>query len=86
MLEQLLSVLSSLLQFVVKLKEIIFDVVPKELGLPPKIQMLFVYLIILGGLYAMFSTAKTIFKIIIVLLSILLIVEVIFWLATGRSP
>lgn len=86
LVQLLTSVLSVTLELINKLKEIIFNVIPQSSGLPPKIATLFTYLLVLSGLYAMFSAARTLFKIIIIIFTILLIVEVGIWIATGKSP
>jgi hypothetical protein len=86
LVSQLTSALASLVNLVVKLKDFIFNVIPQQVGLPPKIAELITYLIVLAGLYAMFSAAKTFFKILLIILTLVVVVEVVVWIATGKSP
>jgi hypothetical protein len=86
LVSQLTSALASLVNLVVKLKDFIFNVIPQQVGLPPKIAELITYLIVLAGLYAMFSAAKTFFKVLLIILTLVVVVEVVVWIATGRSP
>ena len=83
---QLTSALTSLVNLVVKLKDFIFNVIPQQVGLPPKITELITYLIVLAGLYAMFSAAKTFFKVLLIILTLVVVVEVVVWILTGKSP
>jgi hypothetical protein len=86
LVSQLTSALASLVNLVVKLKDFIFNVIPQQVGLPPKIAELITYLIVLAGLYAMFSAAKTFFKVLLIILTLVVVVEVVVWIATGKSP
>jgi len=86
LVSQLTSALASLVNLVVKLKDFIFNVIPQQAGLPPKIAELITYLIVLAGLYAMFSAAKTFFKILLIILTLVVVVEVVVWIVTGKSP
>ena len=84
LVSQLTSALTSLVNLVVKLKDFIFNVIPQQVGLPPKIAELITYLIVLAGLYAMFSAAKTFFKILLIILTLVVVVEVVVWIVTGK--
>ena len=84
LVSQLTSALASLVNLVVKLKDFIFNVIPQQVGLPPKIAELITYLIVLAGLYAMFSAAKTFFKILLIILTLVVVVEVVVWIVTGK--
>jgi hypothetical protein len=84
LVSQLTSALASLVNLVVKLKDFIFNVIPQQVGLPPKIAELITYLIVLAGLYAMFSAAKTFFKILLIILTLVVVVEVVAWIVTGK--
>jgi hypothetical protein len=86
LVSQLTSALASLVNLVVKLKDFIFNVIPQQVGLPPKIAELITYLIVLAGLYAMFSAAKTFFKILLIILTLVVVVEVVVWIVTGKCP
>jgi hypothetical protein len=86
LVSQLTSALASLVNLVVKLKDFIFNVIPQQVGLPPKIAELITYLIVLAGLYAMFSAAKTFFKVLLIILTLVVVVEVVVWILTGKSP